>query len=395
MTLPTPILNFDPAAPVVGSVDRAMPSGGGSDKATNVLTLRKITKTQDFALLQPDWEKLTQEPMQSFAWNFSWWQHLGGDANLHLYCLQRDGELIAIAPLYRDKWLSQNRLRFLASGDACTDYVQLIGDPKWHHDFAGLIADDLATTELFSVIELEGVTDSYVADELNRKLRDNHWSYAKPIEQSWVLDLPGDWDEFFFSCSKSLKRKIRSAQKRLDSGQCRIESTLDGLDRELALSTLIELHQMRFVDKGEPGVFSEKGFTNFFSQAVGKLISQGQAEILVAYGDEKAIGAHILLHTPDGPQYYQGGIDVQQMKLEPGHLLFTFAIRRAIAAGKSRYDFLRGNEPYKQFWGASAKPLWTVRYVANKLRATALNRAFLTLRTVKHSVKQSATRLRG
>jgi CelD/BcsL family acetyltransferase involved in cellulose biosynthesis len=388
MPIPTPILNFDSIAPVGGSVDYALPDGSVTSKVADVLTLRRITKTQDFALLQPDWEKLTQEPMQSFAWNFSWWQHLGGDANLHLYCLEREGELIAIAPLYRDRWLSQNRLRFLASGDACTDYVQLIGDPKWHHEFARLIVDDLAMTNLFSVIELEGVTESYVADEWNRKLRENHWSYAKEIEQSWVLDLPSDWNEFVTSCSKSLKRKIRAAQKRLDSGQCRVESTRDGLDKESAIATLIELHQMRFVDKGEPGVFSDIGFTNFFTQAVSKLISRGQAEILVAYADQKPFGAHILLHAADGPQYYQGGIDVEQMKLEPGHLLFTFAIQRAIAEGKSRYDFLRGNEPYKQFWGASAKPLWTVRYVANKLRATAINRAFLTLRTVKHSAKR-------
>ena len=40
------------------------------------------------------------------------------------------------------------------------------------------------------------------------------------------------------------------------------------------------------------------------------------------------------------------------MKLEPGHLLFTEMVKRAILRGDTRFDFLRGNEPYKEFWEA-------------------------------------------
>ena len=80
---------------------------------------------------------------------------------------------------------------------------------------------------------------------------------------------------------------------------------------------------------------------------------------------------------------YQSGVCDQSMRYEPGHLLFTHTIKRAISDGKAEFDFLRGNEPYKRYWGATERPLFKVRCVSNGLSATLKHQFIRGLRSVK------------
>ena len=70
------------------------------------------------------------------------------------------------------------------------------------------------------------------------------------------------------------------------------------------------------------------------------------------------------------------------MKLEPGHLLFTAMVRRAIDRGDSYFDFLRGNEPYKEYWGAEPHAQNKLRMVAKKIVPTAIAKIVETGRSV-------------
>jgi len=53
------------------------------------------------------------------------------------------------------------------------------------------------------------------------------------------------------------------------------------------------------------------------------------------------------------PQYfYNAGVDPYARDLSPGVLMSALAIGDAIAAGRRRFDYLRGDEAYKYEWGA-------------------------------------------
>ncbi|HEY4593430.1 MAG TPA: GNAT family N-acetyltransferase, partial [Thermoanaerobaculia bacterium] len=64
--------------------------------------------------------------------------------------------------------------------------------------------------------------------------------------------------------------------------------------------------------------------------------------------------------------FYQSGFDPAHSALSPGTLLVAQAIRRAIEEGKTAFDFLRGDEPYKRRW----KPQREYRTL-RKIRAVA------------------------
>ena len=71
----------------------------------------------------------------------------------------------------------------------------------------------------------------------------------------------------------------------------------------------------------------------------------------------RRIAAGIHFETPDGYLYYNAGVDPDARDLSPGVLMVYAYVQRALAAGKRRLDFLRGDEPYKYEWGAVDEPI--------------------------------------
>jgi len=55
--------------------------------------------------------------------------------------------------------------------------------------------------------------------------------------------------------------------------------------------------------------------------------------------------------------FYNAGIDPDARELSPGVLLMAELIRAALGAGARRFDFLRGDEPYKYEWGSVDEPI--------------------------------------
>jgi CelD/BcsL family acetyltransferase involved in cellulose biosynthesis len=55
--------------------------------------------------------------------------------------------------------------------------------------------------------------------------------------------------------------------------------------------------------------------------------------------------------------FYNAGSDPTALDLSPGVLLAAECVRFAAAEGKRKFDFLRGNEPYKYTWGSVDEPI--------------------------------------
>jgi CelD/BcsL family acetyltransferase involved in cellulose biosynthesis len=74
----------------------------------------------------------------------------------------------------------------------------------------------------------------------------------------------------------------------------------------------------------------------------------------------RRIAAGIHFETADGYLYYNAGVDPAARELSPGVLMIYAYMKRALAAGVRRVDFLRGSEPYKYEWGAEDEPIQRV-----------------------------------
>ena len=113
---------------------------------------------------------------------------------------------------------------------------------------------------------------------------------------------------------------------------------------------------------------------------------EGKCEIIIASQNAREIAVQLYFDSAEGFQLYQSGYDPDAMKLEPGHLLFTAMVRKAIGRGDSCFDFLRGNEPYKEYWGALPHAQNKLRMVAKKALPTLIAKFVVSCRSVLRKI---------
>jgi CelD/BcsL family acetyltransferase involved in cellulose biosynthesis len=192
---------------------------------------------------------------------------------------------------------------------------------------------------------------------------------ARELENGWTLNLERedvcpvvrippvvDFEGYLSTLDKKsrheIRRKIRRAEAAGDVRLTRSETPLDELDE------FIDLHQKRWGADGlfppTPGGDASRVFLRRWFEESGP---DGPVALLFLTVGERRIAAGIHVDGGDTLMFYNAGIDPDARELSPGVVLAAECLRIAIALGKSRFDFLRGNEPYKYEWGAVDEPI--------------------------------------
>ena len=83
---------------------------------------------------------------------------------------------------------------------------------------------------------------------------------------------------------------------------------------------------------------------------------------------DRRIAAGVSFEAGDSVYYYNAGVDPEARELSPGVLMVERYVRRALAAGRTRMDFLRGDEGYKYEWRAVDEPIQRVLVRRTALR---------------------------
>lgn len=124
------------------------------------------------------------------------------------------------------------------------------------------------------------------------------------------------------------------------------------------LESFIDLHQKRWGDRGlfpdTPGGAQSRVLFRRLFELFG---ADGPLRLSFLSVGGRRIAAGVHFETPDGILYYNAGIDPDARELSPGVLTVYAYVERALASGKRRMDFLRGDEPYKYEWGAVDEPI--------------------------------------
>ena len=113
------------------------------------LQIVPVTDEEYLTPLADPWNALAGDvPFRTFEWAQSWWRHYQDRGNrlFTLVAIDEHGDLVGIAPWYV---ASSPRLgkvvRFLGSGEVCSDYVTILTHPHRAGAVAERMADWLAT----------------------------------------------------------------------------------------------------------------------------------------------------------------------------------------------------------------------------------------------------------
>ncbi|TWT35697.1 hypothetical protein KOR34_05910 [Posidoniimonas corsicana] len=344
------------------------------------MTVRLLTSVDELQSIAPDWERLAAGmPMRGPDWLLGWLRHYEATAGEAFVPTVWDGEsLVGLAPWRIENSVRAGRVvRWLGDGEVCTDHLSVLCGEADTPAVASELADWLIDeSDAWDLIDLDHCDQSdAVLGALFDELK--HREAAVSADQDdacWTIQLPADWEEYLARQSKSHRKQLRRAERRvLDSDECAWRPVENAADLEQAWPILVDLHQRRRISLGEPGCFASARFSAFHEELARTLLAKDRLRIswLELQGAPAAVEYHFA--GPDTIYAYQGGVDPDRLDDEPGRLSTIATLKHAMEQGRATFDFLRGDEAYKAHWRAEPQP--TLRRRAAAPRASARLRA--------------------
>jgi CelD/BcsL family acetyltransferase involved in cellulose biosynthesis len=168
----------------------------------------------------------------------------------------------------------------------------------------------------------------------------------------YSLTLPSSWEEYVASLSKKFSWNVQYYTRRLKRDyeiNFRL-SDHESIKQDVGL--FFKLHQKRFLSKKKPGAYLNPKFRKFHAGLAVDLCKNGWLRLYFLEVDSQAVATLYGFQFGNSFYYYLGGFEPDWGAMSVSTVLIGKAIEDSIAGGLSRFDFLRGQEPYKQKWRA-------------------------------------------
>jgi CelD/BcsL family acetyltransferase involved in cellulose biosynthesis len=335
-------------------------------------------------------------PFSGWAFQRAWWDAYGGSAHDQTLTVVdgESGELVAIVPLMHRHEVeptdaaTNTKMRMGHSSELTpvpptakaiffgasyhADYATILAKPSDMPIVADAVAAHLAAgADLadphpapWDVIDLRRLrcgdpAAEALADALGRREISEGWTLNVEREDVCpVLSLPagGTYADYLGTHDKKGRHEIRRKIRRAEAhGEVRLVESSDPL---VDLETFAEFHQGKWGERGLfPATPGGDASRRFFRRLFEEHGPDGVLRLSFLTVGERRIAAGVHIRTADGYLYYNGGVDVDARELSPGVLMVAAYIQQAIGDGCRRFDFLRGDEPYKYEWGAVDEPI--------------------------------------
>ncbi|MFN3149370.1 GNAT family N-acetyltransferase [Bremerella sp.] len=342
-----------------------------------------------------EWERLAgQRLFLAPRWLLTWWKHYRQPGSQLLIVTIRDnnGWLIGLTPWFRRRsWWGGDEIQMLGSGEVCSDYLSVLVKPGEQDHVVRAIAEFLprqfASVDRFFFEGLDA-SDTVMHDLAGVMRQQDYEVKQLPQLDSYRLALPATWDEWVSQLSRSRRHRVRQLwRNQFDTGKATIhiadEATLDQ-----GFSILVDLHQKRRNQMGQPGCFASKRFHSFLQEAAREHLASGQLRLQWIELEGRPIAVEMDLEEGDTLMHYCSGIAIDCDYARPGWLGLTAAIRHAIESGKTTFDFLRGDEGYKSHWRGQPVPMMNLEFIPPTFSAKVRSQVRGSVRLAKQQAKR-------
>ncbi len=350
------------------------------------MNVRRIDSAKVLPEIREVWDQLAGDlPFRRYSWLTQWWNYYGGDDSLYVLVVTDGADrVIGIAPWYLHRGGALGRtIRFLGDGEVCSDHLTVLCQPGSERAVAQELAQWLTAANhgqhrehrwdqlcLAEVKPDDATTGQLVAELGSSGCAVSDW----PGQNTWKIQLPSSWEDYLQQLSKSHRKQLRRLARELDSGLYRVRELDAASDFALAWGVLIELHQRRRNQLGQPGRFSGDRFALFLEDISREFFAQGRLRLFWIQLESQPIAVKIQFLGNGSVSAYQSGLHPDYLDHQPGRLANIVAIRQAIDGGCREFDLLRGDEPYKPHLGALPQATVTYRIASKHLGAGAKQR---------------------
>ncbi|MBI3899537.1 MAG: GNAT family N-acetyltransferase [Gammaproteobacteria bacterium] len=357
------------------------------------MNLTVVDSVPAFEGLRDRWDALvdTAEHASIFttwSWQWHWWRHYGNDQALRILQVEEAGQLLGILPLYIETvkpfpGVSVRVLRFVGTGgDTSPDYLDALIRRGDEDRVASILAQYL-------VRELNGwdvasITDLHADSAFRRALAAALAAAAIECRASMsarisYIDLPATWDDYLAAQSRDRRYTVRNTRRKFESLPDARFFVWQEQSVDKAVDRLIELHHLRWQQKGEAHAFSSPAYVSFHRELMQALQDKNQLRLYCMETGGAVIAMYYCYRFRDTVYYFQGGFDPSHERARPGLCLMGYAIEHAIQEGNHTFDMLRGEYDYKRQWAKATRETHQIvafrrnpRAIAHRLRYSYL-----------------------
>ena len=166
---------------------------------------------------------------------------------------------------------------------------------------------------------------------------------------------------------------LRRHLRRLDEGEVELREVRDPSELPRALARWQELRQLQCDERGRSlnPMHRTDRFRAFLLEAVQALVPAGQALVWEFRVAGQTAGIYVNFVDSRSFYWYLGGFDPAHAALGIGKIAIAAGIRQSIEKGRARYDFTRGPEPYKYWYGATDRQAPSIVVGSSRPRSRA------------------------
>lgn len=325
-----------------------------------------LTELDDLKNIRQEWNSLAaSDPRDGFfrtaAWVIPWLKSISKKAEPFVVTV-RDTEntLIGLAPMclisFEDLGFKLKTLTFAGREVVSGDFLDFVALPACRPIVIQAVLDFIweqrASWNMLQFGELVTGADTHSAAKA-WAVKNNLVVRQQELRICPYIDLPSTFDDYQKGLNKNMRYLIRRRKRDvLIKNNCTIQTCTGVEEIQNGISILSELHTARWKKVNQSGNLTKVGFQEFLNETCTKLPSECKCRLYILRYNEDKVCALLAFHFSESALYYQAGWDPDSSisRFSPGVVLMAHAIEDAISQRLQYFEFLRGDETYKQKW---------------------------------------------
>jgi CelD/BcsL family acetyltransferase involved in cellulose biosynthesis len=318
---------------------------------------RRLTTREQLRSAAPEWSELWHRcPGATMFQRPEWllpWVETFSPRDMVVIEVRSQGVLVGFAPLLIYAKGTERLLAFMGGG--VSDYLDFLADPQCTTQVIASIFAATADIPGWDVLEF---TDLPANSALLRNSVPVQAVYEHDVCS--VLNLPHTTEELPHIFSKRHRANLRNAHSRLQkAGGSQIEIASSETLHSF-LDDLFRLHTARWSLSGQPGVLHDEAVKAFHRASAPGLLECGALKLYRLRMRQRTLVVIYALFDRDSVLCYLQGFDPESAYFSPGTVLMFAVMEDGLKQGIRTFDFLRGQESYKQHWRAQGQPTYRI-----------------------------------
>jgi CelD/BcsL family acetyltransferase involved in cellulose biosynthesis len=292
------------------------------------------------------------------SWLGAWSAHLAtGSVRLALV-EDASGELMGGLAVHFTRRAGLRVLELAGGGLAAADHMSPLVDAR---DQAAAAATTRHLVEAISaersdLIELDGLDASQPFAIAMRKLVGERGGEVRERALRYVA-CPDDWDDFLAGVSRSRRSHLRRRARAVEALGITSEQLDDAASVRAAIDELARWNATRH----DGSTFGHAPMLEFHRHVAEAMRTSGQLRLRVLRAGSSPVAVSYCYRLGDEVHFYNTGYDPGYTHLHVGETVIAASLRASIEERATVFDFLRGDEPYKDSFTSTSRTNLQVR----------------------------------